>query len=317
MRSILSGLIGLWLVGALGFSPGAIAAEPGSGEGDSSAYSLDELAIELINPIGSLASLDNAFRYETYQGDLLEAGSQTKGTYTITPTIPFRLSNGRNLVIRTAIPVSFATPTYVTEDREHADWLIRQRADTLPRDEIFIDGHGHLEDIRYDIAYGGVNDNGLLTMFGLAGVFPTSQDGSIERDQYLLGPQVAVGKITDWGIFGAWAKHLVSVADVSNTFEPIDYDTSETSLRLFFAYGLGNGWQIISNPEIIYDWEGASDNKLLLPLGGGISKTVRMGRLPMKMDLEIYGYLESPEAFGTDWMMTFRFTPLLPNWFHR
>ena len=61
----------------------------------------------------------------------------------------------------------------------------------------------------------------------------------------------------------------------------------------------------------------ASDNKLLLPLGGGISKTVRMGRLPMKMDLEIYGYLESPEAFGTDWMMTFRFTPLLPNWFHR
>ena len=103
-------------------------------------------------------------------------------------------------------------------------------------------GHGHLDDIRYDIAYGGVNDNGLLTMFGLAGLLPTSQDGSIERDQYLLGPEVAVGKIADWGIFGVWAKHLVSIADVSNTFEPIDYDTSETSLRLFFAYGLGNGW---------------------------------------------------------------------------
>ena len=29
------------------------------------------------------------------------------------------------------------------------------------------------------------------TALGVAGVFPTSQDGSIERDQYLLGPELA------------------------------------------------------------------------------------------------------------------------------
>ena len=295
----------------------AWAAAPGSGEGDSSAYSLDELAIELINPIGSLASLDNHFRFETYQGDLPGAGDRDRITYTITPTIPFALSNGKNLVVRAEIPISFGTPTYITPERDYADWLIRQRADTLPYDEFFINGHSHLEDIRYDIAYGGVNDNGLLTMIGVAGAFPTSQDGSIERDQYLLGPEFAFGKIGERGIFGAWVRHMFSVADVSRDKRPVDYDTSETSIRLFFAMSLGNGWQIVSNPEIVYDWEGASSNKLLLPLGGGVAKTVRWGRFPMKMNLEAYGYLESPDAFGPDWMLTFSFRPLLPNGFHR
>jgi len=287
-----------------------------SGQGASSGKTLDEIAIELINPIGNLGSLFNGFEYNSYQGDLPEAGDQTKWLYTITPTIPFSLANGKNIVLRASVPISFGTPAYVTEYRDYADWLIRQQADTIPTDGHFIDGHGHLEDISYDLAYGGTSDSGLITMFGIAGVFPTSQDGSIERDQYLLGPEIALGKITRWGIIGGWAKHLTDIADAAGGAF-VDYNTNLTSLKFFFAYGLGNGWQLISNPEIQYDWEGASHNKLLLPVGGGVSKTVRIGRLPMKMDFEIYAYVESPEAFGPDWMMTFNFTPLLPDWFAR
>jgi hypothetical protein len=74
---------------------------------------------------------------------------------------------------------------------------------------------------------------------------------------------------------------------------------------------LGNGWQIISNPVIEYDWEGAADNKMLLPLGGGVSKTTRIGKMPMKMDFEIYNYIESPDAFGPDWQMSLTLTPVL------
>ncbi len=49
-----------------------------------------------------------------------------------------------------------------------------------------------------------------------------------------------------------------------------------TSLKIFFAYGLGNGWQVFSNPVIEYDWEGDSDNQLFVPLGAGVSKTTRI-----------------------------------------
>ncbi len=298
MRRI-SRLVGLIVAVSLLGHPGLSQAEE----------SLDEIAIELINPAGSLASIGNEFSYSTFQGSLPEAGDQHKGRYLITPSIPFKLGNGKNIVLRATIPLSFGTPTYLTEERDYADWLIRKKADVIATDKEFINGHGHLKDISYNIAYGGVNENGFISMFGVAGVLPTSQDGSIERDQFLLGPEVALGKMTRWGIFGGWLKHLVDVAEIDG--RDIDYDTNETSLKVFFAYGLNNGWQIISNPLIEYDWEGAPDNKLLLPIGGGFSKMTRIGKIPMKMDFELYHYIESPEAFGPEWMLTFNFTPVL------
>ena len=280
---------------------------------DYSTLSLDEIAIDIVNPVGDLSPVLNRFDYISYQGDLPGVGDQSKFIYELTPVIPIGFSNGKKLIIRATLPISFGTPAYVTGNRDYADWLARQRADTITYEGSFVGGHGHLDDITYDVAYGGVNENGLISMFGVAGVLPTSQDGSIERDQYLLGPELALGKITDWGIIGAWATHLFDVAESV----PTDYSTNETSIRIFYAMGLGNGWQLISNPEIVNDWEAADNNKLMLPLGGGVSKTLRLGRIPMKMDLELYGYVETADVFGPEWLLTFSISPLMPNWFNR
>jgi hypothetical protein len=70
-----------------------------------------------------------------------------------------------------------------------------------------------------------------------------------------LGPEVAFGKIADWGVVGAWVTHLTDVLGDSLV------STNVTSAKIFFAYGLGNGWQIISNPEISYDWEAVSGER--------------------------------------------------------
>jgi hypothetical protein len=302
---------GSWLIALLCFPPVSMAQAT---ESDSS---VDELALELMNPVGDLASLSNRIEYTSYQGDLPAAGSQDKWYYTLTPTLPIGLSNGKNIVVRAALPISFGTPTWFTDVRDFPDWLMRQYGDDLPEEGAMGLGHGHLDDVSLDLTYGGTRADGLITLFGLSAVFPTGQDYSIARDQYLLGPEVGLGKVTDWGIIGARAKHLVNITDANNVYEPNDYDTSETRVNVFFAWRLGNGWQLISHPEVIYDWEAASGNKLILPLGGGVSKTVRLGRMPMKMDLELYGYLESPETFGPEWTLRFSLVPLLPNWFNR
>lgn len=276
----------------------------------------DSIAFELMNPIGRLAAVDNRLFYKSFQGDLPGSGDQTTAGYIFEPVIPFGLPNGRRLALRFSIPVTFSTPAYVWGDREHAAWLIRQRADMLTDDGYFIEGHGHLDDITYDLAYGDTEDNGLFWMFGLAGALPTSQDGSVERDQYLLGPQAAIGKTYDWGIIGAWGKHLVDVVSVSRSEDryPIDWNTSETRIRLIFAYALGNGWQIVSNPEFVYDWEGVSGNKMLLPLGGGVAKTFSIGGVPVRASLEGFYYAESPEAFGPEWQVNFNLTPVISAW---
>ena len=298
-----------------------MAAEPDSSQasdsesGASTVKTLNEIAIDLINPVSSLFSIANDFEYTTFQGSLDDADDQTRGKYLFTPVIPFPLKNGNNIMLRFTIPVNFGEPTYMTEDRDYAEWLIRQFGDDLPTGGVLSKGHGFMDDISYDVAYGGVNDNGFISMFGLAGTLPVSQDGSVERDQFLLGPEVAFGKVTDWGIIGGWATHLTNVADSAGS--ETDHDTNETSLKVFFAYGLGNGWQVISNPTITYDWEGAKGNKLLFPIGGGFSKTTRIGRMPLKLEFELQNFVESPDTFGPEWLFTFSLTPVISDRFRK
>jgi len=275
--------------------------------------SLDEIAKELSNPVTALATLNNDFEYRIYQGSLSDADDESAYIYTLRPSIPIPLSNGKNILMRIGIPINGTQPIYEVgqgnNGKELSPFLIRQNASTIPTDGTFDNyhGHSHLGDIDFDIAYGGVSANGFISMYGIAGVLPTSQDLSQSIDQYQLGPEIALGKVTDWGVYGAWLTHLTRVSGEDK------WDTNMTSLKIFFAWGLGNGWQVFSNPVIEYDWEGDTDNQLFLPLGAGVSKTTRIGSMPMKLSFEIQKYIASPDAIGPDWLFTFSFTPVFRN----
>lgn len=303
MRRSLSFLNSIYILALLGL-PTFVAAE--------TSRSLDEIATDLVNPASGIAHIANDVVYRTSQGDLPDAGDQTGVNYLFRPSLGLSLANGKKVLFRATVPLVYKQAKYVA-DREYYDYLIRQRADTMPTDGFFETGHSFLGDISYDFAYGGVSDNNWITMYGIAGLLATSKDTSAARGQYLLGPEFALGKVTDWGVIGAWATHLVDVSGDN----PANIDTRLTSLKVFFAYGLGNGWQLISNPVITYDWEGASGNKLLLPIGGGIAKTTRIGRIPVQLALDIQNYVVSPDAFGPKWLMTFRFTPVFANLFQK
>ena len=275
------------------------------------AQTLDDIAIDLINPVSSLGTMINDFNYTTFQGDLPEADDQDRWEYNITPSIPFPLSNGKTIVLRFSFPINLGEPTYLADGQEYAAWRIRQDADVIPTDGVFFSGHSFLDDLSFDLSYGGTRDDGFISMYGIKVVMPTSRDASIERDQWLLGPEVAFGKITDWGIYGVKASHLTNVADLNKEDRGYDFNSNITSLKIFFAYGLGNGWQVISNPDIQYDWEGAGSNKLALPLGIGIAKTTRLGKIPFKVSAEIQNYLASPDAIGPQWQLKFNITPVI------
>jgi len=268
---------------------------------------IDEIAKELSSPVTSLVALHNDFEFRSYQGDLSGADDQSALIYKFTPSFPIPLDNGKNILLRATIPVNSNQPLYYVDGVEFPEFLVRQLADSLPDDREFIDGHDHLADIEFDIAYGGISENGFISMYGVAVALPTSQDFSSAIDQYRAGPELAFGKVTPWGVYGVWAKHMMRVSG-----EDV-WDTNMTSLEVFFAYGLGNGWQVISNPVIEYDWEGASDNQLLLPLGGGVSKTMRLGKMPLKMDMELQYYVISPDALGPQWLLSFSIAPVFGN----
>lgn len=277
--------------------------------------SVDDVAVQWLNPVGPLAGLSAEFSVTHYQGTLPGAGGQEPGHWMLTSSVPFNLSSGRRIVARLSVPVSMGTPTYREAGVDYTDWLIRQRAGQLTGESAFFEGHGHLEDVGFDVVIGDTRADGRFWMAGLAGTFPTSEDLSVAREQTLLGPVAGLGKITDWGIVGVRFSHLVDVAGDGNPYIPGSYDTAESRLKVLFAYGLGSGWQLVSQPEILYDWEAGSGNQWSLPLGGGLSKTLVLGRVPLRLDLEAYYYAASPDAFGPQWSAIFRVTPMLTRGF--
>jgi hypothetical protein len=290
---------------------------------DRETYSLDEIAKELSNPVTALASIRTDMEYRTYQGDLPAAGDQSNTVFVIKPSLPIPLKNGKNILMRATIPIYVGMPTWQVpfghplwiQDFDYPDFRLRQSPQITADTGQFISVHGHVGDIGFDFAYGGVSDNGFISMYGLAIALRTSTNISASRNQTLFGPEIAFGKSSDWGVIGAWVTHLTNISDGDLGGDL--YDTNETYVEVFFAYGLGNGWQIFSEPKLTYDWEADSGNELLLPLGAGISKTLRVGKTPLKMAFEIENFVVSPDRFGPEWMFTFSFTPVIRNPFQK
>jgi len=273
----------------------------------------DQIAREMSNPLAAFYSLSYSAEKKTYQGSVPGAGDQDNFLHVFQPVIPFLQKNGKGFVFRLAVTINPDQPVY-RSDRDYAEWLIRQVDPTANGEGAWYRTHGHTDDTTFDIAYGGANDDGFILMYGLAGVMPTASDTTNARQQLIMGPELNIGKMTGWGVYGALISHVIDWREKEGKDT---VDANMTTVQAYFSYALGNGWQLISNPVVSYDWEGDSGNKLALPLGGGISKTMRIGKMPLRMSAELYNYVASTDRFGPEWLFEFSITPVLWNKYTR
>jgi hypothetical protein len=71
--------------------------------------------------------------------------------------------------------------------------------------------------------------------------------------------------------------------------------TNQMLLNPIIGYHFGDGWALSSSPEITANWI-ANGNKWTVPIGGGVSKVVRLGELPLKLGLFAYYNAVRPNA---------------------
>lgn len=256
----------------------------------------DDLAKELSNPAGSLASLNFNLQYTTFDGNLPGAGGQDAWSGIFQPTLPFPVGDkGRRIIFRPAIPLLFDQPVFDARSGGFRD------ADT------------DLGDAGFDLVYAGneVTDKaqgkGYLWGIGAAGTLPTATGNDVAGDQWRFGPEVFGGITRKWGLVGALANHQWNVAG-SN-----DSNFSTTTVQYFYAYGLGKGWQITSSPIVTYDWEATSGNRWTVPLGIGLAKTTKIGSTPWKFNLQVQYHVAQSDRFGPEWLLKFTATPVVKN----
>jgi hypothetical protein len=68
-------------------------------------------------------------------------------------------------------------------------------------------------------------------------------------------------------------------------------------------------------PIISYDWEAGNNEKLSLPVGIGITRTFKVGKVPMRMLVEYQNYLVAPDTLGLEQNIRFALGVFLPKLF--
>ena len=256
------------------------AAPAGAAEEDESAT---ELAKKTQNPVADLISVPFQSNFDFGTGEK----DATVYLLNVQPVIPIKLTHDWNLITRTIIPI-------------------------INQPSLF-DGPNRISGSAWGL--GDINPSFFLSpagarhfIWGIGPTFtlPTATDWRLGSGKFSLGP-TAVGLYMGgpW-VVGALINNQWSVAGWR------DKDVNQMLLQPFVNYNLKDGWYITSAPIMTADWEGDSGQKWTVPVGAGVGKLFRVGKLPINTSLQGYSNVEKPR-FGPDWQLRFQVQFLLPS----
>lgn len=124
--------------------------------------------------------------------------------------------------------------------------------------------------------------DGVIWGVGMTFAFPTASSENLGSGKTQLGPAVMALSMTPNWTIGGIVQHWNSVAGDEN--RP---DTKKTDIQYIVRKQIkGKGMSIGMGPNISINWEASDGNKVNLPIGLGITKTVKWGDSPWKLRFE-------------------------------
>ena len=147
---------------------------------------------------------------------------------------------------------------------------------------------------------------GLMWGFGPVIELPTG--GSKRGTQkWSAGPSLVVmAQPGDWTL-GVLINNAWSFAGKSER-----EDVNHMLVNAFIVRQLGGGWYVNSAPIVTADWTADSDDRWIVPLGGGGGKVIMLGgKLPLNLQTQLYYNVVRPD-FGPEWQWRAQAQLLLP-----
>jgi hypothetical protein len=239
-----------------------------------------EIAKQAQNPIASLISvpIENDFNPQT--------GIKKDDSYVLEfkPVVPIPLSNDWTLITRTVIPVI-------------------QVPDLAPG----VEGTSGVGDVQLSLFLSPAKAGPVIWGAGPVVSFPTASQEILGTKKVSVGPTVVVLRIQGHWLFGTLVQNLFSVA--GPMARP---DVNQMLMQPFANYNLPHGWYLTSSPIITANWEANSNERWVVPVGGGVGKIVHFGKLPVNIYTQFFRNVERPDG-TTHWSARFQAQLLFPK----
>lgn len=252
-------------------------------------YAQNDLAQKSQNPVSDLISLP--FQNNTLFG--IGPDDDTANVLNIQPVIPIRISQEWNLITRTIIPLIYLP------DLTNG---LPELPQGLPGDSTF-----GLGDINFTGFLSPANPGKLIWGIGPSISIPTATDDILGTEKWSAGPSVVLLSTPSPWVYGVLVRQLWSFAG-----EEERSDVSQMLIQPFLNYNLPESWYLVSAPVITANWEADSDNTWTVPLGGGVGKIFRIGKLPVNAQSQVFYNVEHPD-FGPDWSLRIQLQLLFPK----
>jgi hypothetical protein len=78
-------------------------------------------------------------------------------------------------------------------------------------------------------------------------------------------------------------------------------------------WNLPGAWQVGFNPTITYNAKAVNGDEWNVPVGFGVARTIRIGKMPVKFQLSAQKSIVRQDDFGADWMIRFNIIPVIPS----
>jgi hypothetical protein len=139
--------------------------------------------------------------------------------------------------------------------------------------------------------------------------FPTATEDILGTGKWLAGPSgLGVYLGPKWKV-GALAQQFWDFAGDGDRD-----DVNLTNLQYFVFYSLDETTSIGAAPNIIANWEQDSGNIFTVPVGIGFTKTIQIGKVPVRIGTEIhYSVIKPDDVAGAEWNFRFYVIPALPS----
>lgn len=156
----------------------------------------------------------------------------------------------------------------------------------IPGPNVF--GLGDLTDA---VLLSKTQSNGLSWGVGVVFGLPVATDDSLGSGKWSAGPAIRLGYQSGPWRFGMLAGNLKSFAGDADRA-----DVNQLLVRGLVRRELGNNWFFVYSPIITANWNASSDQRWLVPLGGGFGKSFKVRSTPVNLSVQAYSNVTKPDG---------------------
>jgi hypothetical protein len=269
--------------------PAADAAPPAD---DPSGASLTEINKGLTNPVSDTWSI--TFQQNNYRVDVGPSlGERWNSNLNFQPVLPISITDDWNLITRPVLTLVNSVP--------HPD------PNDVPLDIERTTGFGDMVWLDLVSPSPRIAGNWILGA-GPTFIFPTASSDFTGQGKWQVGPSAVVGYLADKWIAGAFVQQWFSYAG-SNSRSSV----SQMNLQPFASYFLPDGWSVGYSGNVLANWEASGDDVWTLPIGVAVAKVLKLGKLPVRLQLAGQYMPIRPDVFGQKWNLQVVVSPVLPK----